>query len=280
MIALRNRWFWAHRQPASRVVIPRVGESDDERQRPRRSSRHAPCWPATGPPFPVLFTAAARPLRPPRCTRNQCARLGRANGAAEEARRSPATRSARRASFQTSSRHTSSRRPARSRATCGCDASRPDGVRHASPAVTPQVGHGRARHPLGTCRRVAGRGSVDRARRRQRRPGAARHSGHHSASHARRSLTEDLQTAHGAVKAQCGSALQTRPEPPPGIDFHVVVCSIGPTDAVFGVRGRNWVPWMSRAAKRKEALLQGDQGVARPGLEPGTPRFSVVCSTS
>jgi hypothetical protein len=26
--------------------------------------------------------------------------------------------------------------------------------------------------------------------------------------------------------------------------------------------------------------LQADRGMARPGLEPGTPRFSVVCSTN
>jgi len=26
--------------------------------------------------------------------------------------------------------------------------------------------------------------------------------------------------------------------------------------------------------------LQADPGMARPGLEPGTPRFSVVCSTN
>ena len=31
---------------------------------------------------------------------------------------------------------------------------------------------------------------------------------------------------------------------------------------------------------KKKALLAGPFGVARPGLEPGTPRFSVVCSTN
>ena len=30
----------------------------------------------------------------------------------------------------------------------------------------------------------------------------------------------------------------------------------------------------------KPAYLQEDSGMARPGLEPGTPRFSVVCSTN
>ena len=34
----------------------------------------------------------------------------------------------------------------------------------------------------------------------------------------------------------------------------------------------------SEAAKPREP--QEDSGVARPGLEPGTPRFSVVCSTN
>jgi hypothetical protein len=32
--------------------------------------------------------------------------------------------------------------------------------------------------------------------------------------------------------------------------------------------------------KHEKALLAGPFGVARPGLEPGTPRFSVVCSTN
>jgi integrase len=35
-----------------------------------------------------------------------------------------------------------------------------------------------------------------------------------------------------------------------------------------------------RRERSKTVRLQGRHGVARPGLEPGTPRFSVVCSTS
>jgi integrase len=34
------------------------------------------------------------------------------------------------------------------------------------------------------------------------------------------------------------------------------------------------------ARAKKKALLAGPLRVARPGLEPGTPRFSVVCSTN
>src|SRR4051794_24645067 len=34
------------------------------------------------------------------------------------------------------------------------------------------------------------------------------------------------------------------------------------------------------AQAKKKALLAGPFEVARPGLEPGTPRFSVVCSTN
>ena len=46
-----------------------------------------------------------------------------------------------------------------------------------------------------------------------------------------------------------------------------------------GNRGRG------RASEGRSALeeppdLQEDSGMARPGLEPGTPRFSVVCSTN
>jgi hypothetical protein len=54
------------------------------------------------------------------------------------------------------------------------------------------VGQRRARHPRATCRHAAGpqRALYEyRCLSRQRVPGAARHSGHHSASHARRSLT-------------------------------------------------------------------------------------------
>jgi len=89
-------------------------------------------------------------------------------------------------------RAASSRRPGGSRAVCGWEASRPDGVRHGSPESARHVGQRRVRHPRAMCRHAAGpqRALYEyRCLSRQRVPGAARHSGHHSASHARRSLT-------------------------------------------------------------------------------------------
>jgi hypothetical protein len=65
-------------------------------------------------------------------------------------------------------------------------------VWHGSPESARHVGQRRVRHPRATCRHGAGpqRALYEyRCLSRQRVPGAARHSGHHSASHARRSLT-------------------------------------------------------------------------------------------
>lgn len=63
--------------------------------------------------------------------------------------------------WRSSSSHTprraaSSRRPGRNRAVCGADASRPDGVWHASPDHVLHVGQRRVRHPRATCRLAAG----------------------------------------------------------------------------------------------------------------------------
>jgi hypothetical protein len=97
-------------------------------------------------------------------------------------------------SSHTACRAASSRRPGRSRAVWGWEDSRPDGVWHGSPESALHVGQRRLRHPRAICRRAAGPQRAlheYRCLSRQRVPGAARHSGHHSASHARRSLTVD-----------------------------------------------------------------------------------------
>ena len=39
-------------------------------------------------------------------------------------------------------------------------------------------------------------------------------------------------------------------------------------------------PRDERIGEQESSDLQADRGMARPGLEPGTPRFSVVCSTN
>ena len=39
-------------------------------------------------------------------------------------------------------------------------------------------------------------------------------------------------------------------------------------------------PTDERIGEQEPSDLQADRGMARPGLEPGTPRFSVVCSTN
>jgi hypothetical protein len=105
-------------------------------------------------------------------------------------------------SSHTACRAVSSRRPGRSRAVCGWEASRPTGgVWHRSPESALHVGQRRVRHPRATCSRAAGsqRALYEyRCLSRQRVPGAARHSGHHSASHARRSLTAGSPLAAAA----------------------------------------------------------------------------------
>jgi hypothetical protein len=91
-------------------------------------------------------------------------------------------------SRQTASPPSSSRRPGRSLASWVREASRPDGVRHGSPAVALHVGHVRPRHPRATWSPVGGL-VLRWYGERQRVPGAARHVGHHSLSHSARSLT-------------------------------------------------------------------------------------------
>ena len=91
-------------------------------------------------------------------------------------------------SSQTVAPQSRSARPGRSRAEWTCEASRPLGVRHGSPADALHVGQLRSRQPRATCMRVAG-GTLRHGSRRHRVPGAARHSRHRSSSHARRSLT-------------------------------------------------------------------------------------------
>ena len=92
-------------------------------------------------------------------------------------------------SSQTADCAGSSPRPGPSRAACGRAASRPEGVRHGSPDSALQMGHRRARQPRAQwsgekpCRLCPNRLW------RQRAAGAARHSGHQSASQVARSLT-------------------------------------------------------------------------------------------
>jgi hypothetical protein len=44
--------------------------------------------------------------------------------------------------------------------------------------------------------------------------------------------------------------------------------------------GKSEAPRDERIGEQESSDLQADRGMARPGLEPGTPRFSVVCSTN
>ena len=180
------------------------------------------------------------PVRPPSPARPE-------NGTTATAapRRSSSSHTARRA--------TSSRRPARSRAACGPDASRPDGVRHGSPTHALHVGQRRVRHPRATCRHAAGaqRALYEyRCRSRQRVPGAARHSGHHSSSHARRPLTGRPLRRQTQPERCCSRALKLQrrlqPAPRPATsdrpknaaslsNLDVVVCSIGPVNGDFAI---------------------------------------------
>jgi hypothetical protein len=200
-------------------------------------------------------------------------------------------------SSHTASRPASSRRPGRSRAACGREASRPDGVWHGSPSSALQVGHGRSRQPRATCILCAGlRRFRDEYRScRQREPGAAQQNGHHSPSHARRSLNR-CPVRRQARPESCSTGdpkprRDRQPGPPrgpserpheaaPASKLDVVVCSIGPVNA------DSQIYWPKKTSARcphtnlKGCVLQDFSEMARPGLEPGTPRFSVVCSTS
>ena len=44
--------------------------------------------------------------------------------------------------------------------------------------------------------------------------------------------------------------------------------------------GESDAPTEERIGEQESSDLQANRGMARPGLEPGTPRFSVVCSTN
>jgi hypothetical protein len=56
--------------------------------------------------------------------------------------------------------------------------------------------------------------------------------------------------------------------------------AIGPRLGHEGEKPSRTVSKRPRRERSKNAGLQGKRGMARPGLEPGTPRFSVVCSTN
>ncbi len=202
-------------------------------------------------------------------------------------------------SSHTAWRAASSRRPGRSRAVCGREASRPDGVWHGSPGSALQVGHA-ALAPARGPRAASPPAPRALPRRvpvpvRQREPGAAQHCGHHSSSHARRSLnrrpvggqarpescsTGDPAPRGGRKPGPSRGASERPEEAAPASKLDVVVCSIGPVNADSRIY---WPKKTSACCPRtnlKVCALQGLSMMARPGLEPGTPRFSVVCSTS
>jgi integrase len=56
--------------------------------------------------------------------------------------------------------------------------------------------------------------------------------------------------------------------------------AFGPRMGHEGEKPSKTVTKRPRREKSKSAGLQRDRGMARPGFEPGTPRFSVVCSTN
>jgi Phage integrase family len=65
-----------------------------------------------------------------------------------------------------------------------------------------------------------------------------------------------------------------------GLTIAIEEPSIGPRLGHGPQKLSKTVAKRPRREKSKTAGLQRVRGVARPGLEPGTPRFSVVCSTS
>jgi hypothetical protein len=117
-------------------------------------------------------------------------------------------------SAQTSAHATSSVRPLRNRAVCGWEASRPDGVRHTSPAIARHVGHNRHRHPRPICSHGAGSRFFLNDRCRQRAPGAARQSGHHSSSHTRRSLITNAAPIGAGNRSSFQASLAPKPRVP------------------------------------------------------------------
>ena len=66
----------------------------------------------------------------------------------------------------------------------------------------------------------------------------------------------------------------------PASKLDVVVRSIGPVNGDFGIYWPKKTPGRYRNSNLELRALQAFSEVARPGLEPGTPRFSVVCSTN
>jgi hypothetical protein len=56
--------------------------------------------------------------------------------------------------------------------------------------------------------------------------------------------------------------------------------SIGTAIGTEGQKSPFPAPDCAPADDQKPASEQAERGMARPGLEPGTPRFSVVCSTN
>jgi hypothetical protein len=61
---------------------------------------------------------------------------------------------------------------------------------------------------------------------------------------------------------------------------HAELASIGPRLGHEDEKPFKTIAKRPRREKAKRANLQRGRSMARPGLEPGTPRFSVVCSTN
>jgi hypothetical protein len=60
----------------------------------------------------------------------------------------------------------------------------------------------------------------------------------------------------------------------------IVVCSIGPVNADFAIYRTKKTDLGELLVLLERLDFQDFLVMARPGLEPGTPRFSVVCSTN
>jgi hypothetical protein len=65
-----------------------------------------------------------------------------------------------------------------------------------------------------------------------------------------------------------------------GLPLMVEDGSIGPRLGHGGEKPTKTITKRPRREASKSAGMQRKRGMARPGLEPGTPRFSVVCSTN
>jgi hypothetical protein len=91
-------------------------------------------------------------------------------------------------------------------------------------------------------------------------------------------LEQRVDRSHGTsfdalirtAREQTAAGLALRPE----------VASIGPRLGHDGEKPSKTLAKRPRRERSKSAGLQLDRGMARPGFEPGTPRFSVVCSTN